>query len=247
MTALTSPVSAVTDGSDPTGDALITATVAAHESGIEVEQYLQARSAGLSDREIRDVVARGCPLKEWTLCRNQGASTDELNLLRANVVTNPLSEPTALAYLLRQYAYAQSVGVTQAEFASALSDGHDLPAYLEVRSVGATHAEYHEYAAVGGYLPMYGKARTKGATHQGLIEAHAAHINEAFYLRTIDVGIAHDELMAAHTGGGEVLEYVKERERGYSHDQALANQRAILAGELDRAPGCTARPGLRPQ
>jgi hypothetical protein len=247
MTALTSPVAAVTDGSDPTGDALITATVAAHESGIEVEQYLQARNAGLGDREIRDVAARGCPLKEWTLCRSQGASTNELNLLRANVSTNPLSEPAALSYLLRQYAYAQSVGVTHAEFVSALSGGNDLPVYLEIRSIGATHAEYHEYAAVGGYLPMYGKARTRGATHQGLVEAHAAHINEAFYLRTIDAGIAHDDLMSAHTRGGEVLEYVKARDRGHNHDQALANQRAILVGELDRAPGCNIPSGLRPQ
>jgi hypothetical protein len=240
---MTTPVAAVTDGSDPTGDELIAATLAAHASGIPVDEYLQARTHGIGDAEIRTAHHNGYPLSAYVACRTRGASGDALDSLIGCYSDGDMERLGGVGVLLRHYAAALQMGVTHDEFMAARDgQGKPLPHYLDCRSAGATHAEIREYTDLAGYLHLYEKARAKGVTHAELLDTRAVHINEAFYMRTLGAGIAHSELMEAHAQDGAVNDYVKERERGCTHAQALSNQHAIIAGERGGAPGCTPRP-----
>jgi hypothetical protein len=204
MAAPITQVGAVTDGPDHAGDEFIAETLAAHTSGIPIEEYLHARAHGIGNTEVRDAHQHGYHIVEYAACRALGASQDELYQLTTHLSTNVLVISGGLVDVLRKYAQGQRLGVTHFEIMWALSSKGRLPSYIRCRRLGATHAEIREYTDRGGYLPLYDRARA------------------------MESGITHVELMAAQAQHPSVIDYVEARERGCTHTQALAHKHRIL-------------------
>jgi hypothetical protein len=214
--------------------------IAAHESGIDVEDYLGARAHGTGDFELRAAFGASLPLEPYAAARAAGATAAELYLLAGEFPVGPASQrrPTRMAGTFTLYATARTHGVAHHEFVDAARNGIPLAAYVAARRHGATHAEVVEFNALEGYIYGYAIARDLGATHAGLIDAQGVAIGEVYYAEALASGITHVELMEiAALDQRLVCDYVLDRRAGYDHHSAMAIQRDYLTRSAIRYSG----------
>jgi hypothetical protein len=210
--------------------------IAAHESGIDVEDYLGARAHGTGDIELRAAAGASLPLEPYAAARAAGATAAELYLLAGEwPVPTAQRRPTRMASTFTLYATARTHGVSHHEFVDASHNGVPHAAYVAARQSGATHAEVVEFNALHGYIHGYATARRSGATHAGLVEAIAVSIAEIYYAEALGYGITHAELMEISALDSQlVCDYVLDRRAGYDHPSAMAVQRDYLTSPAKR-------------
>jgi hypothetical protein len=194
-------------------DTLVDDLVLAASQGANIEDYLQAREAGVTHIEARDVHNYDMVMEYYLRARKAGATHDEICdiadddsndfgsyvLSREAGATNRSAQLAqwSLASEFEFYPGGLANGVTHDEMLEACDYEGSLSAYLLVRSVGATHAEALACSMADlGWRP-YARARATEATHDEILEAYGDQVVDIFgYTIELADGRSHADAMA---------------------------------------------------
>jgi hypothetical protein len=147
---------------DPFGDQLITDTLMAHATGINLNDYLAARYAGATHQEVIDYHQSGSlPLALFAQAVQAGATPTQLQSL-------PID-----SYTFTFYIDGLTAGVTHDQFVSyhdpddpSWDEAHDR---LSARLAGITHDAITQFDQAGGrQIIYYRRVLNQGATHQDI-------------------------------------------------------------------------------
>ena len=220
----------------------------AHDKGVGLSYYAEARNSGVTHKEILDAHSKGVYLRDYANARDAGATHKEI--LDANdkgidfqkyvyareygATHNEIIDADNKGIGLRDYADARDVGTTHDE----ILDGHDkdfnLNDYAEARRKGITHKEIIDAKNKGISLYLYSKVKNTGATHKEIIDAKNKGIGLSKYGDARYNGITHNEILDAHSEGINLNNYNIARYNGITHNEILdAHSKGIDIDDYD--------------
>jgi hypothetical protein len=221
-------------------DSLVGDLVSATEQGVDVEDYLKGREAGIDHDEVCEVFGLDLVMEYYLRARALGATHDEIvdfvgdgwndfgsyvDALEAGATHDEIVAVCNVSNgFAGNYASALRLGATHDEVFEAVQ--HDrTDAYVLARRAGATHQQIVTF--VNGHwqvLSSYAMTRDAGTTHEEAIEVNALSPgSQALHEYTTARlgGIRHCDLIEVLNEGYDIFVYVQERERGTSHADVL--------------------------
>jgi hypothetical protein len=169
MTDTIDKIGVGTSGPDTYGDHLVAELLVAVEDGLQPESYLQARAAGASDADVRDML--GWPqrplMSVYADARRRASHADLAKLSRA----------------------ARSVAEQHRSFA-AVGRGVPISELFEV-------LDWSDSTLGVDRFDFYLLCRQFGSSHEQMLEVHNLGIPMRLYTRARQRGVEHDELVAA--------------------------------------------------
>jgi alkylhydroperoxidase/carboxymuconolactone decarboxylase family protein YurZ len=206
--------------------------LAAIEQGLPIEDYLTARSLGVSDQELTDAFQIGFPLVHYARARRAGATADELKELYQRVHTDQ-SAGWDLPRMTAIYATSRSTGISHVELLETLTLDIDPGAYILARQTGSTHTQVLEADLEVG-LARYAMTRRQGATHAQTLELAAHGVSNVAFMTAIHAGITYQELLAAKRAGIWSTAYIERRRNGVTdHEGAMAALLTSSSAKVD--------------
>jgi hypothetical protein len=155
-------------GCDLTDPEFMTMVLDAIDLGLDIEEYLVCRAAGVSHAELLDAQYSGIGLVAYTAARAAGASVDEISQIgRLD------------GAMLYNYANCRALGLLHGEAVDALRRHTAKRDYFAGRAAGATHHETMAADRLGLPTSAYAAARAEGLTHEELVGAFLAGIQRS--------------------------------------------------------------------
>jgi hypothetical protein len=176
---------------DKVGDDMVDEILRADLLGMDIEEYLVARSQGATHEEIVTCYFSGVHVDTYADARRVGITHDQLLAYVACTTTGHDQH-------LRYATASVSAGATMIQVLSIARVGHSVKSYSALRTRGVSHENAH-----------------------ALLEHSGASYSVHSYCELHDAGIPHPEAIDALANTQRVALYINKRKQGITHAVAM--------------------------